>query len=68
VLIHGTEDRDVPYEMSVRYRDAALRRGDSTRLIAFDGGHFEPVDPASEVWADVVDAVSSLLSDRHEIP
>jgi pimeloyl-ACP methyl ester carboxylesterase len=59
VVIHGTEDEDVPYEMSVRYVDAA--RGEA-ELVTLDGtGHFEPIDPQAPAFQETLAAVMRLL-------
>ncbi len=50
-LLHGTADENVPYEMSRRYTETAGARGDPVELISFPGlGHFELIDPVSQVW------------------
>lgn len=55
VLVHGTEDENVPYEMSLHYRDLAQEAGDEVSLITLQGaGHFEPVDPDTPEGAEVV--------------
>jgi len=62
VLVHGSDDRVVPAELSRDYYAAALRRGDEVRLVTLPGvGHDELIDPASRAWPAVSDAVISLL-------
>jgi acetyl esterase/lipase len=62
VLIHGTEDDSVPYQMSVGYDSAARAAGDEVALVTLAGaGHFEMVDPATPEWAAVRDAALALL-------
>jgi acetyl esterase/lipase len=59
ILVHGTEDADVPYAMSVAFAEAA---GADAELITLEGaGHFEPIDPQSAEWPLVVAAVRELL-------
>jgi dipeptidyl aminopeptidase/acylaminoacyl peptidase len=59
IVIHGTEDEDVPYEMSVRYVEAA--RGEA-ELVTLDGtGHFEPIDPQAPAFQETLAAVMRLL-------
>ena len=59
-LLHGTNDDDVPFEISQRYYDAARAKGDDAQLISFpDIGHFELIDPESTVWPLLLDAVKS---------
>jgi len=59
ILVHGTADEEVPYEMSKRYVADA---GDEAELITLErAGHFEPIDPHAREWPRTVDAVRSLL-------
>lgn len=54
VVLHGTEDRQVPYAHS---RDLA-----GVELVTLEGsGHFELIDPASPQWPAVTRAVRRLL-------
>jgi dipeptidyl aminopeptidase/acylaminoacyl peptidase len=62
VLIHGTADDRVPFEMSLAYTQAAQAAGDSIRLIELVGGdHFALINVFSEAWAITVGAVKELL-------
>ncbi|HLQ29293.1 MAG TPA: alpha/beta hydrolase [Ktedonobacteraceae bacterium] len=62
VLIHGTADDRVPFEMSRAYAQAAQAAGDSIRLIELVGGdHFALINVFSEAWAITVGAVKELL-------
>jgi pimeloyl-ACP methyl ester carboxylesterase len=59
VVIHGTDDDDVPYSMSDRYVTAA--DGDA-ELVTLEGtGHFELIDPLAPAFAYTVAAVRRLL-------
>ena len=61
VLIHGTDDVNVPLELSERYHRAALAAGDPCELHVLPGaGHFEVVDPRTAAWQRVLAAVRSL--------
>ena len=61
ILIHGTNDGPVPFQLSADYVRAAQAAGDSATLIALEGAHhFEVIDPASAEWAAVEQAVVSL--------
>ena len=46
--VHGVHDEDVPLSQSETYVAAA---GGAARLVRFDGGHDEHLDPASEACA-----------------
>ena len=62
VLIHGTDDMNVPYEIATRYREAALSLGDPVSLVALPkAGHFECVDTVSREWATVLDVVGKAI-------
>jgi acetyl esterase/lipase len=59
IVVHGTEDIDVPHAMSVSYVEAA---GDEAELVTLAGaGHFEPIDPRSREWPRVLEAIHALL-------
>ena len=63
VLIHGTADDDVPFELSERYCAAASAAGDDCRLVTLPTlGHFELIDPLSAAWPHVHGAVVHALS------
>ncbi len=63
VLIHGTNDGNVPYEISRRYYLAAIAAGDNVELITLEGaGHFEVIDPQSAEWKKVVEAVLRAIN------
>jgi pimeloyl-ACP methyl ester carboxylesterase len=59
ILIHGTDDEDVPYAMSEAYvKDA---RGEA-ELVTLEGtGHFELIDPQAREFAHTLEAVRTLL-------
>jgi pimeloyl-ACP methyl ester carboxylesterase len=59
ILVHGTKDPEVPYEMSERYVEAAAGEAE---LVPLEGAaHFEPIDPQAGEWPRTVEAVRSLL-------
>ncbi len=61
-LIHGTADDTVPYEISKNYADRKKKSGEHVELIALpDIGHFEIVDPGSNVWKKVQETFISLI-------
>jgi len=62
VLVHGTNDNIVPVSQSEAYVEKAEKLGDRPTLVSLQGiGHYELIDPESEVWPTVADAVLSLL-------
>ncbi len=59
IVIHGTADEDVPYEMSVRYVDDA---GGEAELVTLEGvGHFELIDPQAAAFQETLAAIGRLL-------
>jgi pimeloyl-ACP methyl ester carboxylesterase len=59
IVVHGTKDPEVPYEMSERYVEAAEGEAE---LVPLDGAaHFEPIDPQAGEWPHTVEAVRALL-------
>jgi acetyl esterase/lipase len=60
-LIHGTVDTSVPYEISQRYAEGKKKSGEKVELITLPQiGHFEIVDPSSQVWNKVQEIFVSL--------
>ncbi|NWJ46175.1 MAG: alpha/beta hydrolase [Chloroflexi bacterium] len=67
IIIHGTEDSSVPYEISLTYYDTAVALGDEATLITLEGaGHFEMVDPNSSEWQQVFAAITGLLGNKSQ--
>jgi acetyl esterase/lipase len=63
ILMHGTDDDIVPFEMSERYAARAQEAGDRADLVTLQGmGHFEPIDPRSVAWPAVRDSARTLLA------
>jgi pimeloyl-ACP methyl ester carboxylesterase len=59
IVIHGTDDDDVPYSMSDRY--VAVADGEA-ELVTLEGtGHFELIDPLAPAFAQTVAAVRRLF-------
>jgi len=62
VLVHGTEDEEVPFSISQEYCEAAIAKGDPARLLRLPGaGHFELIDPLSKEWPQILEATLALL-------
>lgn len=67
ILVHGTADDAVPFEISQRYADAARAAGDACELIALDGvGHRSLIDPASDAWHLTVERLEHALRPAEE--
>jgi acetyl esterase/lipase len=65
VLIHGSDDDIVPVSQSERFVERAEQLGEKPALIELDGiGHFELIDPESDAWPSVVEAVLPLFKLR----
>lgn len=59
IVIHGTDDDDVPYSMSERYVGAA--DGEAELVTLAGAGHFELIDPLAPVFEHTLAAVKRLL-------
>ena len=60
-VLHGVNDDVVPMELSRRFVAASKKAGDDSRLIEVAGaGHFELIDPRSQAWSAVTNAVSEM--------
>jgi acetyl esterase/lipase len=58
VLVHGTADDIVPVSQSENFVERAEQLGEHPNLVKLDGvGHFELIDPESDAWSTVVEAV-----------
>ena len=62
IVLHGTADDTVPYDISHDYAAAARAAGDNVELMTLPGaGHFELIEPRSQEWPRVRDAVLTLV-------
>jgi acetyl esterase/lipase len=62
-LIHGTDDENVPYEISEKYHAAALAAGDQVKLVTLKhAGHFEVIDPKMPEWNRVAETVMGYVT------
>ncbi|HEX6472276.1 MAG TPA: alpha/beta hydrolase [Streptosporangiaceae bacterium] len=62
LIVHGTADEAVPYDMSVDFQAAARAAGDACELLSLPGtGHFELIDPGSAAWLRVTPYLSEVL-------
>jgi len=65
VLIHGTDDDVVPFSQSEKFVERAEQLGERPTLVNLKGtGHFELIDPESDVWSTITRAVLSVLGLR----
>jgi acetyl esterase/lipase len=63
VLVHGTADATVPFEISQRYAAAARAAGDACELVALDGvDHLAPIDPATAAWRTVLERLGLVAA------
>jgi acetyl esterase/lipase len=61
-LIHGTADDVVPCSLSTGFLAQGRAAGDEVSLAELPGaGHFDVIDPLSDVWPRVVAAFASLV-------
>ena len=67
VVLHGEDDRQVPYEMGRGFVDAAHAAGDPVHAVRFVGlagvEHFALIDPLSAAWPAVIGALAELAVD-----
>jgi acetyl esterase/lipase len=62
VLIHSPRDKLVPLQQSRVYVERATELGDDSRLEISKGDHFSHLDPKSQAWQLVRDALAALSS------
>ncbi len=64
-LVHGTDDRIVPFAQSTTYVTRALGKGDDVRVMPIEGaGHFDVVAPAGKASEEIVRAIEELTRSR----
>jgi dipeptidyl aminopeptidase/acylaminoacyl peptidase len=64
-IVHGTEDLQVPVELSRRYVAAARAAGDDVTFAEMVGTeHFALIDPESAAWPQVVESLRSVSTPR----
>jgi 3-dehydroquinate dehydratase type II len=62
ILIHGTDDSQVPIEMSRRYAAAATAAGDALTYLELDGvDHMPLIDPHSPAWTAIVEQLGTIF-------
>jgi acetyl esterase/lipase len=57
LIIHGTADADVPYEISRNYAERKKKAGEPVEMLSLpDEEHFAIVDPGSKIWPKIQEA------------
>lgn len=60
LVVHGTADTAVPYEIGEAYHAAAVAAGDDVTWLTLPRtGHFELIDPESDVWPTIASAIQA---------
>lgn len=63
VLVHGTDDGNVPIELSRAYAEKASAAGDAVELVTLAGAsHFDLIATSGRTWETVLGAVLRLAS------
>lgn len=62
LVVHGTADGAVPYEISDAYVKRKHKQEDVTFLSLPECGHFEIVDPRTQQWRQIVTVTQKLLA------
>jgi acetyl esterase/lipase len=58
--VHGVDDDTVPTSQSHAYVRAAIAAGARAEVTEVPGGHFEVIEPATQVWHQIVEIVDGL--------
>jgi acetyl esterase/lipase len=62
LLLHGTADDSVPWQLSAEFHQQAAEAGDHGDLLLLEEvGHFEPIDPATPAGQRVLAWIDELL-------
>ena len=62
ILLHGTNDDNVPLQVSQAYANAARAVNDPATLVILDGvDHFDVIDPHSNVWAITIEQLQLII-------
>jgi len=57
LIVHGTADDSVPYEISRSYAERKKKAGERVEMFSLpDEGHFGIVDPGSKIWPKIQEA------------
>lgn len=58
--VHGRDDATVPFSQSEQYVERSVAAGGEATLVAFEGDHFEVIDPDEQAWGLVVEILDSI--------
>lgn len=65
VVVHGSNDVDVPQLLSERYVEAASRAGDDVRYLAPEGvDHMDLIEPEHRVWRELDAILAEWAGER----
>jgi acetyl esterase/lipase len=63
LLLHGTADDSVPWQLSADFHEQAAAAGDRGDLLLLERvGHFDPIDPATPAWQAALTWIDELVS------
>jgi acetyl esterase/lipase len=68
LCVHAPADDEVPYRQSEAYVAAATAAGGAAALREVRGDHYTLIDPSTEAWSVVRDALPALLTGRLPSP
>jgi acetyl esterase/lipase len=61
LIVHGTDDENVPIELSERYEAVLTASGARSALLSLPrADHFDVIDPESRAWPPIVAAIETL--------
>jgi len=61
LIVHGVKDDIVPFDLSKDYVRRKLESKEKVELLSFpEAGHFEVIDPKSEVWPEIQKKILAL--------
>jgi acetyl esterase/lipase len=61
LIVHGTADASVPYDLGATFAAAAAAAGDACSFLSLPGvGHFELIDPETLAWQRIISRVRDL--------
>jgi acetyl esterase/lipase len=62
LLVHGVDDDRVPLAHAQAYAARAGAAGDDCRVVEVAAGHFDPIDPRSRIWPEVLVSMEAAQS------